>query len=718
MGTTARAGTSSVRAERPVGMLERRSAGAARGTAALLAAVLGASALFGGEPTVLRFTYLSQGTAGPAPALYTGSALTVEAQVFRMNAYYNGGGPAYFILPFTSEYGYVVYLTASQNELGEFLNLAFKPGAGGCCVQIAAQSTAVPMRAWTHLAATLDGTTARLYLGGVEIANGAIDAMPFTTDVGALSVGHGFPGAIRDVRVWSRALSAAEIAASAAGGMPDATGLVADWALDDGTGQEAADGGPNGIPLTLGSSTAVEAVDPNWIPAALLEEGPYFEGTRSARVTPLEAWFEPMPVDASGDGLLDMFFVGGLTCERMTCTEPYYEGDPPAQLLPLRSNGDGTFTEDAALVEYEGLAGGFRYVPGDYTGDGRTDVFVIDSGPEPWVGCGIDCPPAGIASEDWPGGRSRLFVGTAGGVLVEESTARLPDRFTFAHYGAAGDVDGDGDRDIFLGARCHPDCAAADFAPGDECPVILINDGTGHFVEDFDRLPLTITTCLDGLGNEVRYQASAMLDAEGDGDVDLYLAGPGGANLEFADVLLLNDGTGHLVRAPATALPDRPGGVADGGNNTRTADLNRDGADDIITTQSFRLAQYWANGNGTFRDGAPQIHGLPLTYDLCHPTDLNADGWLDLACVGGAAPRFFYNLANENFALMPLDYDFGPTYEGAPGLVDGDEMVDVLIGGSGETLLIRQVKPYFPPGAVGIFAHGFESEDTARWSNP
>jgi uncharacterized protein (TIGR03437 family) len=61
-----------------------------------------------------------------------------------------------------------------------------------------------------------------------------------------------FSGAIRQVRLWSRALSADEIqtyASTALTGNED--GLVADWPLDDGTGQMARNVVPGGAPLTF-----------------------------------------------------------------------------------------------------------------------------------------------------------------------------------------------------------------------------------------------------------------------------------------------------------------------------------------------------------------------------------------------------------------------------------------------------------------------------------
>jgi glucose/arabinose dehydrogenase/PKD repeat protein len=69
---------------------------------------------------------------------------------------------------------------------------------------------------WSHLAMTWDGITMRLYVNGTQVATGALTGNA-TTSTGALRIGGNavwsewFSGAIDEVRVYNRALSAAEI---------------------------------------------------------------------------------------------------------------------------------------------------------------------------------------------------------------------------------------------------------------------------------------------------------------------------------------------------------------------------------------------------------------------------------------------------------------------------------------------------------------------------
>ena len=82
----------------------------------------------------------------------------------------------------------------------------------------AAGPSAVPLNTWTHLAATYDGATLRLYVNGVQVGNrgqtGNILKSSRALRIGGNAVwGEYFKGVIDDVRIYNRALSATEIQA-------------------------------------------------------------------------------------------------------------------------------------------------------------------------------------------------------------------------------------------------------------------------------------------------------------------------------------------------------------------------------------------------------------------------------------------------------------------------------------------------------------------------
>src|SRR5207342_3335138 len=82
--------------------------------------------------------------------------------------------------------------------------------------RILAGTSAIPAATWTHLAATYDGATLRIYVNGTQVSSLAATGT-ISTSTGALRIGGNsvwgeyFSGLIDEVRVYNRALSAAEI---------------------------------------------------------------------------------------------------------------------------------------------------------------------------------------------------------------------------------------------------------------------------------------------------------------------------------------------------------------------------------------------------------------------------------------------------------------------------------------------------------------------------
>jgi hypothetical protein len=82
--------------------------------------------------------------------------------------------------------------------------------------QNAVGSAALPLNAWSHLAATYDGETLRLYVNGTEIGSTSVSG-PIPTSAGPLRIGGNsiwgewFKGFIDDVRVYDVALTPGQI---------------------------------------------------------------------------------------------------------------------------------------------------------------------------------------------------------------------------------------------------------------------------------------------------------------------------------------------------------------------------------------------------------------------------------------------------------------------------------------------------------------------------
>src|SRR5882762_10354968 len=120
------------------------------------------------------------------------------------------------------------YLMASTDQ-GD------RPSAGGTWVggnQNTYGPSVVEVNTWTHLAATFDGETVRLYVNGVQVASQA-QTTPLASTDGTLQIGGDsypnefFAGRIDEVRIYNRALTQAEIQADMASPIGNAGSLPA-----------------------------------------------------------------------------------------------------------------------------------------------------------------------------------------------------------------------------------------------------------------------------------------------------------------------------------------------------------------------------------------------------------------------------------------------------------------------------------------------------------
>jgi hypothetical protein len=110
----------------------------------------------------------------------------------------------------TGGLAYALYANSSVNTPSEAVTI------GGSEKELSV-GPHLPLNAWTHLAATYDGATQKLYVNGALVGNrsqtGAITLSNGALRIGGNSVwGEYFTGYIDEVRVYNRALTQAEIA--------------------------------------------------------------------------------------------------------------------------------------------------------------------------------------------------------------------------------------------------------------------------------------------------------------------------------------------------------------------------------------------------------------------------------------------------------------------------------------------------------------------------
>ena len=97
--------------------------------------------------------------------------------------------------------------------------LRFRLKAGGTTTTLVASSGNLAVNTWYHVAAVYDGSAMRLYLNGTQVGSTAKTGALNTSSSVPVSIGRNpdsygyFSGALDDMRIYQRALSAAEIAA-------------------------------------------------------------------------------------------------------------------------------------------------------------------------------------------------------------------------------------------------------------------------------------------------------------------------------------------------------------------------------------------------------------------------------------------------------------------------------------------------------------------------
>ena len=232
----------------------------------------------------------------------------------------------------------------------------------------------------------------------------------------------------------------------------------------------------------------------------------------------------------------------------------------------------------------------------DFNGDGYDDVFIGDQGYD---------------AEPFPGGQNSLLLGTKDGFVK----GSLPTLLDFTHSSAIGDIDNDGDIDIFVG-----NISAVD-------PYFLINDGKAGFTQKFDLLA--------GLpAGRPQYTGSCLVDLDGDGKLELIL---GGFN-SGAEILGWT-GSKFEVRAHLYQNDDASRVTTD----VLAADIDGDTIPEIVmmSTNQNATAFYDQTRLDVFKlvSGTYQKVQSMLVSDTrwnrnTYFSDMNDDGFLDIASLG------------------------------------------------------------------------------------
>jgi hypothetical protein len=210
-----------------------------------------------------------------------------------------------------------------------------------------------------------------------------------------------------------------------------------------------------------------------------------------------------------------------------------------------------------------------------------------------------------VASTPAANSRVKLYGNDGRGRFTDLSATHLPA--LPAGSLAAADVDGDGDVDLVVGSVGALDS-------------LLLNDGTGRFVDAPGRLPQP-----GGGPATLRFA-----DVDKDGDADLFLGYADYPISLFRVRLYLNDGTGRFTDASATHVPS--GSMI--ALALATGDLDADGDLDLLVGCSGSGQRHRVlinDGSGRFSDEtAVRLPDAMATSFSVALVDVDQDGDLDL----------------------------------------------------------------------------------------
>jgi hypothetical protein len=235
--------------------------------------------------------------------------------------------------------------------------------------------------------------------------------------------------------------------------------------------------------------------------------------------------------DVDGDGLDDLFLGGSVR--------------QAGRLLVQRRDGIFQSSEQPAIAA-DSIAEDVDAVFFDANGDRSPDLYVVSAGNQ------FEIPAAPM--------RGRLYLNDGHGRFTRDVDA-IPELYDNGGCVAAGDFDGDGHVDLFVGSRSVPGRYGA--SPKSH---LLRNDGHGKFVDvTADALPARPTPGM--------ITSAAWLDYDGDRRLDLVVVG------EWTPVRVFHQEQGKLVeRTSKVGLEGSEGG----GTPVTVADVNGDARPDLV----------------------------------------------------------------------------------------------------------------------------------------
>lgn len=335
-------------------------------------------------------------------------------------------------------------------------------------------------------------------------------------------------------------------------------------------------------------------------------------------------------IDVDGDNDSDLILIGA--------ADPYYFLE---SARGYKNDGMGNFTVyNTGLVPLKNSH--FDY--GDIDGDGDLDIIS--------VGTDVFNSPRTVLSKNLGSG---IFI-TIGTAPLEPVTAGSV---------SLGDIDGDGDLDLFVSGIN---------ASSQASPRMYINDGIGNFSQN--------SVLIEGLVG----CKSIFFDVDNDGDLDLLISGS--ASTVPRTILYKNNGLGSFTEYVSTGLPGLLSGSFD------FYDINSDGNLDILlqgvisgSTTVSRI--YNGNGNGGFTQQTA-INLTGIRNGDAKFVDIDNDSDKDIIQTGtdASGEAQFYRYINDG--VGNFSGGIYPSVKGgqfasiSTADIDGDGWIDICTSGDSQ----------------------------------
>lgn len=257
----------------------------------------------------------------------------------------------------------------------------------------------------------------------------------------------------------------------------------------------------------------------------------------------------------------------------------------------------------------------------DFNGDGKLDIFIADHG---W-----DTNP-------FPGGQNQLILSTSNG--WEVASSKLPQRQDFTHSTAVGDINNDGNVDIFVG---NVNTGASSYSSS-----VLLGDGKGGFAESTAMLPLEIQGA-----NAIRTTAVQITDLNKDGWPEIIYGNDGKAFNSKSNSIVYWNNKGVFTNNNSSLIPNGFFGVKNEHVlDIQSGDLDGDGVKEIVSlsTQLNPFYDGWslqvlrvtgevisditskAFGENIHMMGQPTVSTTSPWVPFVNLIDVNSDGTLDM----------------------------------------------------------------------------------------